>query len=116
VVWINLGDLVYEVVLDDRVRGYLQGKTDLPQDKLWLHWGGDSGGWLRGIKHSKFGFKLAGNGRAVAQSPLNLKTCLLFEGKDNHDNYLEYLQPILPVMHKLQDEGIKVENTLYTVT
>jgi hypothetical protein len=116
VVWINLGELVHEVVLDDRVRGYLQGKTDLPQDRIWLHWGGDSGGWLRGIKHSKFGFKLAGNGRAIAQSPLNLKTCLLFEGKDNYSNYSEYLQPILPVMHKLQDEGIKVENTQYAVT
>lgn len=115
-VWLNLGELVYEVVLDDRVRGYLQGKTDLPQDKLWLYWGGDSGGWLRGIKHSKFGFKLAGNGRAVAQSPLNLKTCQLFEGKDNYDNYLEYLQPILSVMHKLEAEGIKVENTHCTVT
>jgi hypothetical protein len=29
VVWINLGELVYEVVLDDRVREYLQGRTDV---------------------------------------------------------------------------------------
>lgn len=80
-----------------------------------LHWSGDAGGWCRGLKHSKFGFKQVENGRVTAQSPSNMKTCLLFEGKDNWANYKELLAPFLPVMDELAEEGMTVEDTKYAV-
>lgn len=83
-----------EAIWDDRTHGYLQAKMQpVGSDTVWLHWGSDAAGWLRGVKHSKCGFKLVGKGRVVAQSPSNLRCVLLFEGKDSYDNYLEYLGP-----------------------
>lgn len=114
-VWLDLDKLVDEVIRDDRTQGYLQARTELDSDTVWLHWGGDAAGWLRGLKHSKYGFKLVGNGRRVAQSPSCLKCILLFEGKDNYANYLEYLAPFFPVIEKLRKEGVKVDNTHYHV-
>jgi hypothetical protein len=70
---------------------------------------------LRGLKHTKFGFKLVGNGRVVAQSPANLKLMLLFEGKDNWQTYNHLLKPFFPVMDQLRDAGIQVANTKYGV-
>jgi hypothetical protein len=114
-VWLDLLKLVTEVIQDERERGYLQGRTDLEEDGAWFHWSGDAAGWIRGLKHSKFGFKQVGAGRATAQSPNNIKTCLLFEGKDNWANYKELLAPFLPVMDQLAAEGLTVEDTKYTV-
>jgi hypothetical protein len=78
-----------------------------------LHWSGDAAGFLRGIKHTKFGFKLVGGGRVCTQSPRNLRTIILFEGKDNYHNYLEYLQPFFPVIRKLQAEGVTIDGIHY---
>jgi hypothetical protein len=79
--WLDLHLLVEEALKDERAAGFLQS-TDITQVlKVWLHWGGDAAGFLRAIKHSKFGFKLMGNGRVCSQSPSNLRTILLFEAK-----------------------------------
>jgi hypothetical protein len=106
---------VEEAIRDDRTHGYLQARTQLDSDTVWLHWGSNAAGWLRGVKHSKCGFKLVGKGKVVAQSPSNLRCVLLFEGKDSYDNYLEYLGPLFPVIARLAKEGVKMDNTRYSV-
>jgi hypothetical protein len=51
----------------------------------------------------------------VAQSPANLRTLLLFEGKDSHENYAELLAPFFAIIDALTEEGITVDGTHYTV-
>jgi hypothetical protein len=114
-VWANLQMLVEEAIRDDRTRGYLQSRVHLLEDQIWLHWGGDAAGWLRALKLSMFGFKLVGNQRVVAQSPKNLRTLLFFEGKDNYENYKEYLAPFFAIIEALTAEEITVDGTHYTV-
>jgi hypothetical protein len=114
-VWLDLDRLVEEAIADDRAKGYLQTRAAISEDTIWLHWSGNAAGWLRGLNHSKFGFKLVGNGRVVSQSPSNMKCVLIFEGKDKYANYKEYLAPFFPVMGKLKSEGVTVGNTHYTV-
>jgi hypothetical protein len=48
------------------------------------------------------------------QSPRNLRTIILFEGKDNYESYSEYMQPFLPVMHQLKVEGLDIDGIHYT--
>jgi hypothetical protein len=75
-VWFDLDKLVEEAIADDRAKGYLQARREINEDTMWLHWSGDAAGWIRGLNHSKFGFKLVGNGRVVAQSPSNMMCAL----------------------------------------
>jgi hypothetical protein len=56
---------------------------------------------------------LVGGGKVCTQSPRNLRTIILFEGKDNYENYLEYMQPFFPVMRKLQAEGLTIDGIRY---
>jgi hypothetical protein len=70
---------------------------------------------MRAIKHSKFGFKLVGNGKVCTQSPFNLRTILLFEGKDNYANYKELMAPFFPVMKDMQKEGLTIDGIDYMV-
>jgi hypothetical protein len=55
-----------------------------------------------------------GGGRICTQSPRNLRTIILFEEKDNYNNYLEYMQPFFPVMCKLQKEGLTIDDVSYS--
>jgi hypothetical protein len=114
-VWADLQMLVEEAIRDDRTQRYLQSRVHLLKDQIWLHWGGDAAGWLRALKHSMFGFKLVGNQRVVAQSPKNLRTLLLFEGKDNYENSKEYLAPFFAIIKTLTEKGITVDGMHYTV-
>lgn len=114
-VWADLWKLVEEAIRDDRTHGYLQSRVHLAEDQIWLHWGGDAAGWLRALKHSLFGFKLVGNQRVVAQSLANLRTLLLFEGKDSYENYAELLAPFFAIIDALSEEGITVDGTHYRV-
>jgi hypothetical protein len=113
--WADLWKLIEEAVKLDRERGYLQSRWQLLRDKLWLHWGGDAAGWMRGMSHSIWGFKLLGNQRVVTHSPKDIRVALTFEGKDKYSTYKEYLEPFLGNMDTLASEGLKVENTLYEV-
>jgi hypothetical protein len=65
-IWVDLDRLVEEAIADDRAKGYLQARTQISEDTIWLHWSGDAAGWLRGLNHSKSVFKLVGNGRVVS--------------------------------------------------
>jgi hypothetical protein len=114
-VWVHLDKLVEEAISDDRAKGYQQTRRKINQDTMWLHWSGDAAGWIRGLNHSKFGFKLVGNGRVVAQSPSNMKCALIFEGKDKYQNYKEVLAPIIPVIAKIGAEGVTVCCTHYAI-
>jgi hypothetical protein len=114
-VWADLYELVEEAIRDDRTHGYLQSRVHLAEDRIWLHWGGDAAGWLRALKHSLFKFKLVGNQRVVAQSPANLRTLLLFEGKNSYENYAELLAPFFAIIDALTEEGITVDGTHYRV-
>lgn len=111
--WTDLETLIVETIRQERQAGYLQSREQVEELPVWLHWGGDAAGFLRGIKHTKFGFKLVGGGRVCTQSPRNLRTILLFEGKDNYDNYSEYMQPFFPVMRRLQAEGLIIDGIRY---
>jgi hypothetical protein len=111
--WINLLPLTEETVRQERKAGYLQSSEQVEELVVWLHWSGDASGFLRGIKHTKFGFKLVGGGRVCTQLPRNLRTIILFEGKDNYENYLEYMQLFFPVMRKLQAEGLTIDGICY---
>ncbi|GAQ87283.1 hypothetical protein KFL_003430020 [Klebsormidium nitens] len=113
--WTELPLLINETILLDRARGYLQSRTLQNQDKVWLHWGGDAAGWLRGQSHSIWGFKLLGNQRVVSHSPKDMRVALTFEGKDKYSTYKEYLQPFLQHMEDLAEGGVLVENTQYEV-
>jgi hypothetical protein len=97
---------VEETLRDERHHGYLQSKEVFQIMEVWMHWGGDAAGFLRGLKHSLFGFKMIGNGRVCFQAPSNMRQILLFESKDNYENYKEYMGPFLPMMTELQEEGI----------
>ncbi|GAQ93252.1 hypothetical protein KFL_013900010, partial [Klebsormidium nitens] len=113
--WTELPQQIVEAVRLDRERGYLRSNRELLRDFLWLHWGGDAAGWLRGTSHSIWGFKLLGNNRVVTHSPKDMRVALTFEGKDKYSTYLEYLQPFLEPMQTMTTEGLQVENTHYTV-
>jgi hypothetical protein len=113
--WLDLPLLVQETLRDEQIAGFLQSKEGVQLLNVWLHWGGDAAGFLRAIKHSKFGLKLVGNGRVCSQSPSNLRTILLFEGKDNYGNYKKYLQPFLSVMQELQNGALTVDGVDYLV-
>jgi hypothetical protein len=104
--WLELRAVVEEGLRDERRNGYLQSEVDQLVMRAWLHWGGDAAGMLRGIKHSKFGFKFVGNGQVCAQAPQNMRCILLFERKDNYDNYKELMVPFLPVIKDLKELGI----------
>jgi hypothetical protein len=104
--WLELRAVVEEGLRDERKNGYLQSEVDQLVMHAWLHWGGDAAGILRGIKHSKFGFKFVGNGQVCAQAPQNMTCILLFEGKDNYNNYKELMAPFLPVMKDLKELGV----------
>jgi hypothetical protein len=84
--WIDLLPLIEETIRHERSSGYLQTVEQVDTLEVWLHWSGDAAGFLRGIKHTKFGFKLVGGGRVCSRSPRNLRTILLFEGKDNYES------------------------------
>jgi hypothetical protein len=99
--------------MDDRTHGYLQSRVHLAEDQIWLHWGWDAAGWLQALKHSLFGFKLVGNQRVVVQSPANLRTLLLFEGKDSYENYAKLLAPFFAIIDALSEDGITVDGTHY---
>jgi hypothetical protein len=43
-VWLDLDKLVEEAIRDDRTHGYLQARTQLDSDTVWLHWGSDAAG------------------------------------------------------------------------
>jgi hypothetical protein len=107
--------VVRHTIADDRAKGYLQARREINEDTMWLHLSGDAAGWIRGLNHSKFGFKLVGNGRVVAQSPSNMKCALIFEGKDKYQNYKEVMAPIIPVISKLAAEGVTVGCTHYAI-
>jgi hypothetical protein len=113
--WLDLNLLIEETLRDERLKGYLQSAEAVESLRVWLHWGGDAAGWLRGLKHSKWGYKVVGMGRVCSQSPSNMRTVLLFEGKDNYVNYKEYMHPFLPVMDSLKRDGIRVDDIHYTV-
>ncbi|GAQ88673.1 hypothetical protein KFL_004500130 [Klebsormidium nitens] len=68
------------------------------------------------MSHSIWGFKLLGNNRVVTHSPSNMRVALTFEGKDKYSTYLEYLQPFLEQMDSLANEGLRLDETHYTVT
>jgi hypothetical protein len=111
--WLDLLALVEETVRQERKSGYLQTKQEVETLEVWLHWSGDAADWLGGIKHSKFGFKLVGGGRVCTQSPAHPRTIMLFEGKDNYENYLELMQPFFPVVRRLQAEGLQLDGIHY---
>ncbi|GAQ92513.1 hypothetical protein KFL_010360010, partial [Klebsormidium nitens] len=113
--WTDLVQLIVEAVRLDRERGNLRSNRNLVRDFVWLHWGGDAAGWLRGISHSIWGFKLLGNNRVVTHSPKDMRVALTFEGKDKYSTYLEYLQPFLEPMQTMTTKGLQVETTHYTV-
>jgi hypothetical protein len=74
--WLDLEALIIETIREEKKAGYLQTARQVEELLVWLHWGGNAAGFLRGIKHSKFGFKLVGGGRVCSQSPHNLKTLI----------------------------------------
>ncbi|GAQ88843.1 hypothetical protein KFL_004630110 [Klebsormidium nitens] len=113
--WADLKQLIEETVKQDREKGYLQSRAQLAKDKLWLHWGGDAAGWIRGQSHSIWGFKLLGNQRVVTHSPKDMRVALIFEGKDKYSTYQEYLQPFLEHMDDLAYGGMQIDNTAYDV-
>jgi hypothetical protein len=111
--WLDLELLVKETLTDERKKGYLQSTMQTERLPVWIHWGADSAGWLRGISHSKIGFKFVGNGRVCNQSPANMRTILHFEGKDNYAKYKELMQPFFPVMDALTADGLDMDNVHY---
>ncbi|GAQ86063.1 hypothetical protein KFL_002680090 [Klebsormidium nitens] len=113
--WANLLQLIEEAVRLDRAKGYLQSRVHLIRDRLWIHWGGDAAGWVRGMSHSIWGFKLLGNQRVVTHSPKDMRVALTFEGKDKYSTYKEYLEPFQENMKTLTEVGIKIETTEYEV-
>jgi hypothetical protein len=113
--WLELRAVVEEGLRDERRSGYLQSEVEELVVHAWIHWGGDAAGILRGIKHYKFGFKFVGKGQVCAQAPQNRRCILLFERKDNYDNYKELLQPFLPVMKDLRKSGADVDGVHYQI-
>jgi hypothetical protein len=79
--WTDLLALIVETIKQERQAGYLQSKEEVDKLVVWLHWSGDAAGFPRGIKHTKFGFKLVGGGIICTQTPRNLITIILFEGE-----------------------------------
>jgi hypothetical protein len=67
--WTDLLALIVETIKQERQAGYLQSKEEVDKLVVWLHWSEDAAGFLRGIKHTKFDFKLVGGGRICTQSP-----------------------------------------------
>jgi hypothetical protein len=111
--WLDLELLVKETLMDERKQGHVQSAMEVERLPVWIHWGTDSAGWLRGISHSKIGFKFVGNRRVCNQSPANMRTILLFEGKDNHAKYKELMKPFFPVMDGLTVDGLDLNGTHY---
>jgi hypothetical protein len=78
-----------------------------------MRWSGDAAGWLRGMSHNIWGFKLLGNQRAVTHSPKDMRVALTFEGKDKYATFVEHLQPFLKHMETMASQGVRCEGNAY---